>query len=134
MSTTLGPGGCTYNAQCDAASNCVSGPPVFRCCKADGSCWTEVFGLVARLNQTVDANTPRGAILHAARLPGRIGFIVVGDCDHFKAGEVISAIDGQLACEGDTWQAWLDKGAGASVFTVLDAATHRPSDRTITRL
>lgn len=124
-------GGCINGAECDAANNCKVSLQIFRCCRYQSACFTDVIGLVGRKDQTIDGATPKDAILHAMRIPG-VGFRVLGDSTHFKAGDLITEIDGKPAHDTATWDAWLKSDTG--IFTVLDADSHKSTTRTITRL
>lgn len=131
MVQEFGPGGCVYNSQCSDAMTCLAASILFKCCRYLEACWTEGNALIGRKDQTIDATTPKDAITRMQRQP-KIGFIVIGDSEHFKAGEMIVAINGLPAHDTASWDAWLK--SDVATFTVLDSQSHRPTARTITRL
>lgn len=128
-------GGCFASSQCDGPSNnCFPAIQLYQCCRIDAlACYTQVIGLMARQDQAIDANTPRDEIFNGVLIK-KVGVMAIGDSRHFKAGEIITQVDGLPAHAETSWAAWLKKGAGDSIFTVADADTHKTSDRTITRL
>lgn len=128
----LDPGGCTYSAVCNAANTCSPGPSYFKCCVYLGNCFTEGSGLMGRKDQTIDGKTPVDAITHTVRLP-KVGLIVIGDSQHFKAGEIIVEVDSLPAHDEASWETWLKKGVGDCVYKVLEAHTHTVTTRMIAR-